>query len=73
MLYAIGLIMEIIGCILWIRNTNNGMLLIALGCTLIAIDFFLMANITGAVFNGILSLMCGWYWNHHTDKEIDKE
>ena len=64
--------MEIIGGILWVKNINNGMLVVALGCTLIAIDFFLMANITGAVFNGILALLCGWYWNY-TNKEIDDE
>ena len=74
LLYTIGLIMEIIGCILWVKDkhSNKGMGLIALGCTLIATYSFLEANITGAVFNGILALMCGWYWNH-TRKEIDEE
>ena len=68
MLYAIGLIIEIMGCLLWIKNSNKGMLLIALGCTMIALSSFLAANLTGAVFNGILALLCGWYWNH-TRKE----
>lgn len=71
-LYTIGLIIEIIGCILWIKNSSKGMLFVALGCTMIALSSFLTANLIGAGFNGMLALMCGWYW-HYTSKEIDEE
>jgi len=72
MLYTIGLIIEIIGCVLWVKNSSKGMLIVALGCAMVALSSFLVANLTGAIFNGILALLCGLYWNH-TRKEKDEE